>query len=135
MTANTLIVGNELQIDWEAIFDGSKIRKETSVSKVFEALTGARSDTENKFLPLIKGLFLLGAPVDGTNSGEFTYLMEASSRGLLDIATFLCSIDGIDPNVQVVRGRGRRKKTFTALILAKNQAIKDVLYACGAVDI
>ncbi|MCR9205233.1 MAG: hypothetical protein NXH75_11680 [Halobacteriovoraceae bacterium] len=135
MTANNLIKGNDLEIDWVAIFDRTKIRKETSVSKVFEALVGARADTEDKFLPLIRGLFQLGAPIDGRNAGEFTYLMEASSRGLPDIVSFLCTIDGIDPNVQVVRGRGRRAKTFTALILAKNQAIKDVLYACGAVDI
>lgn len=135
VAALSLIKGSDLELDWKALFKGEKIRVETSTAKIFESLIAAREDTEDKFLPLIKGFFTLGAPVDGRNEGEFTYLMEASSRGLLNIVIYLCSVDGMDPNVKVERGRGRRKKTFTALILSKNQEIKDALYACGAVDI
>lgn len=125
----------ESKEDWEFLFDGQKIREGTSKDKVFEYLVAAREETEDKFLPLFEGLFKLGAPVDGTNSGQFTYLMEASSRGLIKIVEFLCTLEGLDPNVKVERGRGRRKQVFTALVLAKNDQIKQSLYACGAVDL
>jgi ankyrin repeat protein len=120
--------------DWSNLFGNEKLTSETAKTKVFSYLEGASAANENKFLPLIKELMALGAPMDGADSGSFTYLMIASSKNLTGIVKLFCQFPEIDPNVKVERGRGRRKKTFTALILATTDEMRSLLKSCGATE-
>jgi len=118
--------------DWTNLFGGDKLTSETARLQIFNSLEGANPNIEKKFLPLIKGLIELGAPKDGVGDGGFTYLMVASSKDLLGIVDLFCQHPEIDPNITVERGRGRRKKTFSALILAASDSMRSLLTKCGA---
>lgn len=132
VSAKALIEGSEFESEWLSLFDGDKLSSEFSKDLVFNAISDSRPDTQGRYIDLIKGYIDLGAPIDGVNRGKYTYLMEASSGDLLSIVNLLCEYPDTDPNIVVVRGRGRRKKEFTALSLAKSDAVKAALIACGA---
>jgi ankyrin repeat protein len=132
LSAKKLIEGSEHESEWLSLFDGGKLSLDFSKELVFNAISDARPDTQERYIDLIKGYIDLGAPLDGTNRGQYTYLMEASSGDLLNVVKLLCSYPETDPNIVVVRGRGRRKKEFTALSLSKSQSVKDELISCGA---
>lgn len=135
ITALKLIKGQSSENDWREVFNGSSIRPETSTKKIFEILSRARPNVESDYITHVKSYFDFGAIKDGRNEGNLTYLMVSASSGLQKITKLICSVEGIDPNVKVVRGRGRRQRTFTALTFAKNQEIKEILYECGATEI
>lgn len=132
VSARSLIEGSEFESEWLALFNGDKLSLEFSKGLVFNAISDARPDTQARYIDLIKGYIELGAPLDGTNRGQYTYLMEASSGDLLSVINLLCDYPETDPNIVVVRGRGRRKQEFTALSLSKSQEVKDALISCGA---
>lgn len=121
---------------WEAIFDLAPLKEDVANAAIFKLLTDSKPETEEKFIPSVDTyLNQLGAHIDGRNGGNFTYLMEASSRRLLGMVKLFCLHPDIDPNIKVERGRGRRKQTFTALSLSKNfPEIQEELIKCGAVE-
>lgn len=133
-TGITLAENSANAADWKNLFEGVKLTSTTASTQIFSLLEGASSANEAKFAPLIKGLIELGAPFDGANEGMFTYLMVSSSKNLIAIVGLFCQYPEIDPNVVVERGRGRRKKTFTALSLATTTEMKELLKKCGATE-
>ncbi len=133
-SALSLIMGSEFESEWQLLIDEQKLSLEFSTQLVFDALSDARPDTEGGYVDLIEGYIELGAPLDGTNEAKYSYLMLASSGDLLQIAGLLCEFPETDPNVKVERGRGRRKKVFTALTLARSDEMKALLIECGATE-
>ncbi len=134
-SAESLVQDREDANSWLTIFKGEALEEEVANLEVFKSIKEANAVNEEKYLPLIQIYFLLGANPDARNEGQFSYLMEASGAGLIETVKFLCTLPETDPNVKVVRGRGRRKRTFTALILAqKYPEIQNVLRECGAVE-
>lgn len=134
-SAQSLSENHPQEASWLALFNGDNLEEEVANEGVFMAISDAKPENELKFIPLVEGYFFLGANPDGRNAGQFTYLMEAAGSGLLETVKFLCTFPETDPNVKVERGRGRRARTFTALILAKNYPdIQEALRECGAVE-
>ncbi len=131
-SAMDLIKNISFEKDWSALLKKENISVETSTMLIFQAINEADSSNEDIKVQLISGYLELGAPFNGRDSGKFTYLIKASGRGLLKVVQQLCSYPDTDPNIVVERGRGSRKKVFTALNQAKDPLIIDALIACGA---
>lgn len=131
-SAFELVEASTYKADWQALLKGEKLTAETSTALIFQAINEGNGSNEAVKLDLIANYLALGAPIDGKDSNKFSYLIIASSKGLVKIITYLCSNPDTDPNYSVVKGRGSRKKTFTALSEAKGPEVKDALIECGA---
>jgi ankyrin repeat protein len=131
-SAIELIKDISFEKDWSALLKRENISVETSTMLIFQAIADANSSNEEIKVQLISGYFELGAPFNGRDSGQFTYLIKAAGQGLLKVVKQLCSYPETDPNISVERGRGSRKKVFTALNQAKDPAVIDALVSCGA---
>lgn len=135
-SALTTVSGHSDESEWLSLFNGDNLSETFATEKVFKIVNETNATNVERQLPLIKAFYKLGALVNGRNEAQYTPLMVAASNGVLQVVNFLCSFEDIDPNVVVVRGRGRRKQEFTALSLATQAGHNDVisaLVACGAV--
>ncbi len=131
-SARILIDKSPYLDEWKLVLDGESVTSDYVTNESFTLVNEAAIDDQDEKVKFL-GIFVdKGLDLNFINADNFTLLMIASSKNLVAMVDYLCSLNDIDPNLTITIVRRRKEYYFNARFYAKTPEMNAALDRCGA---
>jgi ankyrin repeat protein len=114
--------------EWKIILSGESLSLDYMTEKSFEIMSETAVDKQLEKIALLKLYFDRGVDLNTINEDNNTLLMIATSKKLPLMIDFLCTFEGLDPNLFVVIEKTRRRQVTRYNLYARFYADEEDKY-------